>query len=69
LEGIRDLKYQSKVSHLEEARKDIHIIMKEVINLHIAECIKLNENVVWGASDLEPEYANVFKTRVAFNAK
>jgi hypothetical protein len=60
LEGIRDLKYQSKVSHLEEAKKDIHVIMKEVINLHIAECIKLNENVVWGVSDLEPDYANVF---------
>jgi hypothetical protein len=69
LEGIRDLKYKSKVSHLEEAKKDIHVIMKEVINLHIAECIKLNENVVWGVTDLEPDYANVFKTRVAFNAK
>jgi hypothetical protein len=69
LEGIRYLKYQSKVSHLEEAKKDIHVIMKEVINLHIAECIKMNENVVWGVLDLEPDYANVFKTRVAFNAK
>jgi hypothetical protein len=23
---------------------------------------------VWGVADLEPDYANVFKTRVAFNA-
>jgi hypothetical protein len=69
LEVIRDLKYQSKVSHLEEAKKDLYVIMKEVINIHIAECIKMNENVVWGVADLEPDYANVFKTRVAFNAK
>jgi hypothetical protein len=29
----------------------------------------MNENVVWGVADLEPDYVNVFKTRVAFNAK
>jgi hypothetical protein len=71
LEGIRDLKYQSKVFNLEEAKKVLHVIIKEVINLHIAEseCIKMNENVVWGVADLELDFANVFKTRVAFNAK
>jgi hypothetical protein len=53
LEGTRYLKYQSNVSHLEEAKKDLHAIMKEVINLHIAECIKMNENVVWGVGSGE----------------
>jgi hypothetical protein len=69
LEGIRDLKYESKVSHLEEAKKDLHVIMNEVINLHIAECIKLNQNVVRVVADLEPDYTNVFETRIAFKAK
>jgi hypothetical protein len=58
LEGIRDLKYQSKVSHLKEAKKDLPAVLKEVMNLHIDECIKMNENVVGGIEDSEPDYAN-----------
>jgi hypothetical protein len=69
LEGIQELKYQLKVSHIEEAKKDLHVIFKEVVNLHVAEFIKMNENVVWGIEDSEPDYMNVFKTQVAFSAK